>query len=623
MVLAAPQDLPCDGCHEVSVSSLHGDFGCISCHSNVQDLPHQDSVLEELSGGELCSQCHDSAANRLKESVHDPVLDCQTCHGEAHSLLPVTDLASPVSPLRQIQVCSQCHDSPEIVNDYLGSVHGRALVVSGLIDAPTCSDCHGSHAIFALSDTRATASPSHSPQTCGNCHAYIFNVWLEESTHGQAWQQTGEGPVCATCHSSHQVLEPRSTDQRLKFPEGCGGCHGERYTTYRDSFHGEVTDLGFQTAAICSDCHTPHANLPADNPKSTVHASNLKDTCGTCHDDASAGFLTFAPHNDPTDPGDNREVYYIWVLMTALLVSVFGFFGLHDALWFQRSLVDYFMGGLTTARKTNGPYIKRFSPLDVWIHVAIVVSFLILAATGLPLKFHYTEWAKILTDSLGGVGFTRLLHRFAAVVTFGYALFHLGYLVQRIVLRKDFGLLWGWRSMVPRPKDFVDLWHNLRYFLYFGPRPRLDRWTYWEKFDYFAVFWGIIIIGLSGLVLWFPSFFTRFFPGWFLNAAFLIHSDEALLAVGFIFMFHFFHAHLRPESFPLDPVIFTGRVPLSRFKEERPVEYQRLVQTGSLETRLVAPPTREQIRMAGIFGFAAMAVGIGLMLAILWSFVAY
>jgi hypothetical protein len=177
--------------------------------------------------------------------------------------------------------------------------------------------------------------------------------------------------------------------------------------------------------------------------------------------------------------------------------------------------------------------------------------------------------------------------------------------------------------MVPRPKDFVDLWHNLRYFLYFGPRPRLDRWTYWEKFDYFAVFWGIIIIGLSGLVLWFPSFFTRFFPGWFLNAAFLIHSDEALLAVGFIFMFHFFHAHLRPESFPLDPVIFTGRVPLSRFKEERPVEYQRLVQTGSLETRLVAPPTREQIRMAGIFGFAAMAVGIGLMLAILWSFLAY
>ena len=125
------------------------------------------------------------------------------------------------------------------------------------------------------------------------------------------------------------------------------------------------------------------------------------------------------------------------------------------------------------------------------------------------------------------------------------------------------------------------------------------------------------------MVLWFPGFFTRFLPGWFLNAAFIVHSDEALLAVGFIFMFHFFHTHLRPESFPLDPVIFTGRIPLERFKEERPVEYQRLVQSGRLETLIVAPPSRQQIRLARIFGFTSVAIGIGLMLAILWSFLAY
>ncbi len=623
MSLAAPQEMPCDGCHEVSASSLHRDFGCISCHSNVQDFPHQDSVLEELSGSELCSQCHDSTASLLKESVHGEILDCQTCHGEAHSLLPVTDLASPVSPLRQIQLCSQCHDTPEVVDDYLGSVHGRALVVSGLIIAPSCTDCHGSHAIFPPSDTRATVSHNQAPQTCGTCHAYILDVWVKESAHGQAWQQSEEGPGCPTCHGSHQVMEPRNADQRLQFPESCGGCHEDRYTTYRDSFHGQVTDLGFQTAAICSDCHTPHANLPADSPQSSVHPTHLKDTCGKCHAEVSPGFLTFDPHLDPSDPTGNREVYFVWLFMTGLLISVFGFFGLHDLLWFQRSLVAYFKGEFASVRKTNGPYIKRFTSVDVWVHVAIVVSFLILAMTGLPLKFHFADWAKNLTGAMGGVGLTRSLHRFAAVVTFGYAFFHLGHLVQKIVFRKDFGLLWGWRSMVPRPKDFVDVWHNLRYFLYLGPRPRLDRWTYWEKFDYFAVFWGIIIIGVSGLALSFPSFFTRFFPGWFLNAAFLIHSDEALLAVGFIFMFHFFHTHLRPESFPLDPVIFTGRVPLERFKEERPVEYQRLVQTGRLETLIVGPPSRKQIRMAGIFGFAAMAVGIGLMLAILWSFFAY
>ncbi|MCX7055116.1 MAG: hypothetical protein NTU56_13090, partial [Proteobacteria bacterium] len=103
-----------------------------------------------------------------------------------------------------------------------------------------------------------------------------------------------------------------------------------------------------------------------------------------------------------------------------------------------------------------------------------------------------------------------------------------------------------------------------KYFLYQGPRPSLDRWSYWEKFDYLAVFWGVGMIGVSGLMLWYPDFFTKFLPGWALNAAYIIHSDEALLATGFIFLFHFFHTHLRPESFPMDPVIFTGSMPLHR-----------------------------------------------------------
>ena len=123
----------------------------------------------------------------------------------------------------------------------------------------------------------------------------------------------------------------------------------------------------------------------------------------------------------------------------------------------------------------------------------------------------------------------------------------------------------------------------MKYFLYLGPRPKFDRFTYWEKFDYLAVFWGVAMIGLSGLMLWFPGFFAKLLPGWVLNAAYIIHSDEALLATGFIFLFHFFHTHLRPEAFPMDPVIFTGSMPLERFKEERPLEYERLVANGQLD----------------------------------------
>jgi hypothetical protein len=175
--------------------------------------------------------------------------------------------------------------------------------------------------------------------------------------------------------------------------------------------------------------------------------------------------------------------------------------------------------------------------------------------------------------------------------------------------------------MVPQPQDVVDIMKNLRYFLYFGPRPAGDRWAYWEKFDYMAVFWGIPIIGLSGLILWYPNFFSGVLPGWALNAAYIIHSEEALLATGFIFVFHFFHTHMRPESFPMDPVIFTGRMPLARFKEERPLEYQRLVDSDQLHSIAADPPTPTELRNAHIFGFSALTIGIVLAIGILWSII--
>jgi hypothetical protein len=185
-------------------------------------------------------------------------------------------------------------------------------------------------------------------------------------------------------------------------------------------------------------------------------------------------------------------------------------------------------------------------------------------------------------------------------------------LVYGLFVKRDKGYFWGPRSMVPQPRDIFDFIAMMKYFLYLGPRPKFDRFTYWEKFDYLAVFWGVAIIGLSGLVLWFPTAFTMVLPGWALNAAYVVHSDEALLATGFIFLFHFFHTHLRPEAFPMDPVIFIGRMPLDRFKEERPLEYERMVAEGTLEQNLVPPPTKEMMLRAHVFGFTALAIGVAL-----------
>ena len=130
-------------------------------------------------------------------------------------------------------------------------------------------------------------------------------------------------------------------------------------------------------------------------------------------------------------------------------------------------------------------------------------------------------------------------------------------------------LLWGPDSMVPQLQDGIDIYRNFLWFIGRGPRPQFDRWTYWEKFDYWAVFWGMLIIGGSGLLLWFPVFFSKLLPGWMFNIAALVHGEEALLAVGFIFTFHFFNGHLRPEKFPMDTVVFTGRISEHELKDER------------------------------------------------------
>jgi cytochrome b subunit of formate dehydrogenase len=173
--------------------------------------------------------------------------------------------------------------------------------------------------------------------------------------------------------------------------------------------------------------------------------------------------------------------------------------------------------------------------------------------------------------------------------------------------------------MVPQPRDLTQMLQHLRYFVGLAPRPRFDRWTYWEKFDYWAVFWGISVIGASGLLLWFPTFFARWLPGWIFNAAIIVHSDEALLAVGFIFTVHFFNTHFRPEKFPMDPVIFIGTVPLEEFKRDRPREYQELVESGELGARMAPAPSPRIVRAWKIFGAIALTLGILLILLIVYA----
>ncbi|WP_405232622.1 hypothetical protein [Lentisalinibacter salinarum] len=627
-LLAGAQDdrpIKCTGCHKkVEVTSTaHADVDCQSCHSNVTSRRHRAEDLADLSGDAICAQCHRITSRALDRSVHAGNAGCLDCHGAAHDIKGVDESDSAVTAIHQIQTCGGCHRSQEgLIEGYLGSVHGHGLLDSGLVSAPACSDCHGDHRILPVHDEKAPTSHTHSPEMCGDCHAGVLKTWVAGSAHGKAWEAgDDQAPACTDCHNSHAIDDPVHAGPRLHMPDECGDCHGELYTSYRNSFHGNFTRLGLVTSATCSDCHTPHTNLPADDPRSSIHPDNLDETCGACHEGASAAFFQIDPHNDPTDPEDNAYVFYVYTFMMALLIGVFAFFGAHDLLWLQRTFVGTLRGEFREIPRysTKGDYVKRFPGIYIVMHLVIIVTFLMLAITGLPLKFDTAPWAQTLMDILGGVESAQIIHRIAAIGTFGYMLFHLIHLGIRVVLKHERGLFWGPESMVPQGRDMKDLWANVRYFLYLGPHPKEDRWTYWEKFDYLAVFWGVMIIGLSGLMLWFPAFFTQFLPGWTINAALVIHSDEALLATGFIFVFHFFHTHLRPESFPMDPVVFLGRMPLDKFKEERPKEYQRMVEKGTLERNLRHPPTREELMWVYFVGFMALTIGLALAVFIFWA----
>jgi len=257
----------------------------------------------------------------------------------------------------------------------------------------------------------------------------------------------------------------------------------------------------------------------------------------------------------------------------------------------------------------------RFDRYHRILHGLLMFSFIGLAFTGMPLLFSEASWAPYLSAAFGGPWSAGIVHRVFAVVLIATFVLHVFRLLHRLFVKEDLEILWGPASMTPQPRDVAEMIAHLRWFLRLGPRPEFDHFTYWEKFDYWAVFWGMGVIGTSGLMLWFPEFFSRFVPGSWFNVALLVHGEEGLLAAGFIFTIHFFNSHLRPEKFPVDPVIFGGRVTEHELAEERPAEYARLRAEGRLADHETTPALPWTFTLARVV--AAVAVTLGLVMVVL------
>jgi cytochrome b subunit of formate dehydrogenase len=618
--------------------SVHGNIPCVKCHSDID--PRLDRPCEP-SGKVDCAACHAKISDEYYDSGHgqayvagvEQAPYCSTCHGD-HGVLARSDDASMTYRANVPELCGSCHREEggasvvselagvTALTDYSRSVHGRGLTEKGLLPSAVCIDCHSSHLILKHTDARSTVSPANLPATCAQCHRGIYKEFIKSVHYSPDPREDKNLPNCANCHSSHTIAEVERDQFMNEVQRQCGDCHHELADTYLETMHGKAYQLGYLDAAKCSDCHGDHLILSHNDPKSAVGLNNIVDTCRKCHEDANqrfTGYLTHATHHDPVK---YPILYYTYWTMTILLVSVFTFFGLHLLMWLPRSFRELKKRRHYGKEEESRYFVKRFTKTQRYTHLFVIISFLSLALTGMMLKFSAMPWANFVANALGGVKAAGVIHRIAAVMTFGYFFFHVVELIvhkrrRRISLRD---LIFGRNSLMFNRKDLSDFIATIKWFWGRGPRPDYGRWTYWEKFDYLAVFWGVAVIGLSGLMLWFPEFFTRIFPGSLINVATIIHSDEALLAVGFIFTIHFFNTHLRPEAFPMDTVIFTGLVPFKHYKEERPQAIRELQKSGELRKRVVT--TRISPRRAmliRVFGSVALVLGMTIIGLIIYS----
>ncbi len=579
----------CLGCHGDKISaasfvaSVHGKNGCNSCHVQLTDLSRH--VKGEIKMDKVrCERCHKRENAEHYASVHiQKDVQCADCHTDIHSHRYWKNDKRIV-----VAKCIQCHDHEAI---YRQSIHGQA-VTAGNQDSAACNDCHNLHDIKPMNDPKF-----HTDR--------VFHT-----------------KVCLRCHSDEKMMKRNNV-------------FNVAISTYMDSYHGKNYRLGYpEKVAGCSDCHTAHSVQKAADPRSAVNPANLVTTCRQCHKHATTNFTKFYAHGEHTDRGKYPLLYWTFLGMMTLLISTFAVFWIHTLLWLYRGFVEnrekaalleegaigHLPGGFNRYRRFNGRQII--------LHILVMVSFLGLALTGLPLKFSDQELSKLLMALFGGTANAALIHRICAVVTFVYFLSANFLCIHFLFIRKDIPGNWmerllGPDSLCPNERDVRDITGMIRWFFFKGPKPTFERWTYWEKFDFLAVFWGMFAIGGSGLMLWFPEFFGSILPGWMFNLATIVHSDEALLATGFIFTVHFFNTHFRPEKFPMDFVIFNGQLSKHEFIEERRDQWQRYEREGSTEQFKVT-------KRRGVFfdfffkgfGFLALFLGIALLFMMLYAFLA-
>lgn len=501
--------------------------------------------------------------------------------------------------------CLSCHGQPGF-STKLANGKTRSLYVSVTHFADSvhrsfqCTTCHTD--VTAIPHKTGPLSPTQwrqqVPKICGACHVAELKGY-SNSVHSSLVMKGIDvhAAVCTDCHTAHAVVPPETPAARLAIGKACGTCHAEALASYEQTYHGQMFALGYANVAMCADCHRGHSIQPASDPASSVSSANRLETCRNCHANATAGFATFDPHATTDDFSRYPYVYVSAQFMFWLVVLTLGAFWFHCALWLFAELRDRFQHRPrphVLAQALPQPHaenVERWSISWRLTHLVFAVSVIALIMTGIPLLYPTSGWAPILVRALGGEESRAIIHRVAAVIMLVIFFGHLVYVGIYLVRNWESVALFGPNSLLPTKKDGRDFLKMLEWFAGVGPRPMFDHWNYQQKFDYWAVFWGVAILALTGFMLWFKNLTLAFLPGFALNPATIVHGHECVLAAVYLFTIHFFVNHWRPDKFPLDIVIFTGSMPLEEYRREFPAEYERLARTGELASQLVEQPS--------------------------------
>jgi formate dehydrogenase gamma subunit len=484
-------------------STVHAKVACSSCHPKHEEYPHPAGVAKPA-----CSSCHTNESLQLTRSVHGEAAragnaaapDCSVCHNNAHEVQrPSSAEFRKAIP----DTCGMCHDT--IAAEFKQSVHGTAIE-QGSMKAATCSDCHGEHAIMRPMNPASTVNPRNIPDTCAQCHGGL------------------------------------KLSSKFRIPLN-------RVESFESSFHGLALKSGQLAVANCASCHGVHNILPSSDPRSTISAKRLPETCGKCHAGAGTRFA-LGPIHLVEAATEHKAITLIRRFYLVLIPVVLGLMFLHNlGDWIRKLMRLRFVPSVQTTLTRE----VRMLRAERWQHFLLLTSFGLLTWTGFALVYPDQWWARplLLFENRWPVRGT--LHRAAGVVFMIVTVMHI---VTLIVDRK---LRERWTHFLPKRNDISDAAKMFAYNVGLRrERPPLPAHSYIEKAEYWAVVWGAVIMIATGLLLWANRWAMAMLPKVVLDIASAVHYYEAILAALAILIWHIYSVILDPEVYPMNTAWLTG-----------------------------------------------------------------